>query len=121
MPQRAFSATRAILILGLVMILVLIGILIMAAVGTARADAIDGHWCFSDGKRLFIEGSDIVTPGGARKTGEYDRHAFSYVIPPSEPGAGATVSMMQQDEELILVTVGDGPARPWRRCAAATS
>ena len=89
--------------------------------GVARADAIDGHWCFSDGKRLFIEGSDIVTPGGARKTGEYDRHAFSYVIPPSEPGAGATVSMMQQDEELILVTVGDGPARPWRRCAAATS
>ena len=34
--------------------------------GTALADAIDGDWCHGDGRRLSINGPDIVTPGGFR-------------------------------------------------------
>ena len=62
--------------------------------GAALADAIDGDWCHGDGRRLSINGPDIVTPGGARLKGDYDRHHFSYVVPASEPGAGGTVAMV---------------------------
>ena len=61
-------------------------------VGAARADAIDGDWCRSDGKRMTIRGPAIVTPGGQKTNGNYSRHYFSYEIPAGEVGAGATVS-----------------------------
>jgi hypothetical protein len=55
----------------------------MAAAGSllapalAQADAIDGHWCAADGRVMTIEGASILTPGGAKMTGDYSRHAFS--------------------------------------------
>jgi hypothetical protein len=65
------------------------GVLLLATVclvalgfsGTALADAIDGDWCHSDGKRMSISGPAIVTPGGRQMNGDYARHSFSYVIP----------------------------------------
>ena len=62
-------------------------------VGAARADAIDGDWCRSGGKRMTIRGPAIVTPGGQKTNGNYSRHYFSYEIPAGEVGAGATVSI----------------------------
>ena len=66
----------------------------------AKADRIDGDWCRGL-KILSIDGPNIITPGGARMTGEYDRHGFQYVVPKSEPDAGATITMAQMHEELM--------------------
>jgi len=87
----------------------------------AQADAIDGNWCYKDGRRMSIDGDDIITPGGTRLIGKYERHSFSYTVPPSEPGAGQEVSMNQEDEETIHVRVGKGPEKTWRRCGPVTS
>lgn len=87
----------------------------------ARADAIDGDWCFGEGKRLTINGPDIVTPGGAQLKGDYDRHHFSYVVPPSEPGAGATVAMVLQSEIQMRLKPPAGEEQTWRRCGKPNS
>jgi hypothetical protein len=89
---------------------------------TAFADAIDGDWCRSDGKRMTIRGPSITTPGGQQATGDYTRHFFSYVIPAGEAGAGATVSIQLLSEYLAHARQGaDGPVQEWRRCQPGVS
>ena len=88
---------------------------------TALADAIDGDWCYSDGKRLSINGPDIVTPGGVQTKGDYDRHHFSYVIPASEPGAGSTVTMVLLSEIMMRLKPPGGEEQTWRRCGKPIS
>jgi hypothetical protein len=88
---------------------------------SALADAIDGDWCHGDGKRLSINGPDIVTPGGVQTKGDYDRHHFSYVVPASEPGAGATVTMVLLSEILMLLKPPGGAEQTWRRCGKPIS
>ena len=88
----------------------------------ARADAIDGNWCRADGKRMSIQGPQIVTPGGTQTRGNYDRHFFSYVIPAGEAGAGVTVSIVLQGEYLAHAREGaDAPVQEWRRCQPGVS
>ena len=83
----------------------------------AMADAIDGNWCRSDGKRMTIRGPAITTPGGQQTNGDYSRHFFSYVIPAGEAGAGATVSIQLLSEYLAHARQGTDPAvQEWRRC-----
>ncbi len=89
--------------------------------GAALADAIDGDWCHADGRRLSINGPDIVTPGGARLKGDYDRHHFSYVAPVSEPGAGAPVAMVLQGELQMELKPSSGDLQTWRRCGKPIS
>ena len=89
--------------------------------GAALADAIDGDWCHADGRRLSINGPDIVTPGGAHLKGDYDRHGFAYVVPASEPGAGATVRMALQSEILMHLKPPAGEEQTWRRCGKPIS
>ena len=89
--------------------------------GVARADAIDGDWCYEDGRRLTINGPDIVTPGGAQLKGDYDRHHFSYVVPSAEPGAGATVRMVLLSEILMHLKPPSGEEQTWRRCGRPIS
>src|SRR4051812_18117804 len=72
----------------------------LAMATTARADAIDGNWCRSDGKRMSIHGSEIVTPGGTKIIGDYSRHFFSYVVPSGEQGAGNKIAITLQNEHL---------------------
>jgi len=96
------------------------------APGAARADRIDGDWCHKSGRRLSIEGPRIVTPGGTSMAGDYDRHGFSYIVPPGEPGAGKTMVMVQQDEDTMHMSEGTlrvlpEKAETWRRCAAPMS
>lgn len=87
----------------------------------ALADAIDGHWCHKDGRRMTIDGPGIVTPGGTAMTGDYDRHGFAYVIPPGEPGAGKRVDMQLIDEYTVILRTGPDSAKAveqvWKRCA----
>jgi hypothetical protein len=89
--------------------------------GAALADAIDGDWCHGDGRRLSINGPDIITPGGTHLKGDYDRHHFSYVVPVSEPGAGATVAMVLLSEILMRLTPPAGEEQTWRRCGKPIS
>ena len=89
--------------------------------GAALADAIDGDWCHGDGRRLSINGPDIVTPGGAHLKGDYDRHHFAYVVPSSEPGAGATVTMVLLSEILMHLKPPAGEEQTWRRCGKPIS
>jgi hypothetical protein len=90
---------------------------LLAQAVPAAADAIDGNWCRADGKRMSIRGPAIVTPGGKETRGDYSRHFFSYVIPPGEAGAGATVSITLLNEYLAHAREGDnGAVQEWRRC-----
>lgn len=91
--------------------------------GEARADAIDGRWCFSDGRGMTISGPAIVTPAGTRTAGDYSRHGFRYKVPEAEPRAGAVVSMVLVNEETVHLWNGErpagsasGPDEVWRRC-----
>src|ERR1700676_3280759 len=87
----------------------------------ALADAIDGDWCHADGRRLSIAGPDIVTPGGTRINGDYDRHHFNYVVPASEPGAGGTGAMILQGELQVHLKPPAGEGQTWRRCSKPIS
>ncbi len=91
------------------------------------ADAIDGHWCHKDGRRMSIEGPNIVTPGGTSMEGDYDRHGFIYVAPAGERHAGSRISMAMQSEDIISMFIsGKGAGKEpgpnqtiteeWQRC-----
>ena len=85
----------------------------------ARADAIDGDWCFG-AQTLTIRGSQIRTPGGNTSTGRYGRHDFDYLVPANETGAGSEVTMRLQGDELMTLvrksgTIVSAP-ESWRRC-----
>lgn len=102
--------------------LLVVCIALLPVATPARADAIDGNWCRDDGKRMSIQGPAIVTPGGQQTQGDYDRHFFSYVIPPGETGAGNKVSITLLGEYLAHAREGDGGAlQEWRRCQPGVS
>lgn len=89
---------------------------------SARADAIDGDWCDQGGKALSIRGPRIVTPGGKELEGHYSRHAFDYVVPSGEPGAGGVVDMRLVNEQTVhLKPPGAAEPQVWKRCALKVS
>ena len=103
-------------------VVLVIGLALVA--GPAFADAIDGDWCHqASARRLSIRGPQIVTPGGQAMTGDYSRHAFDYVVPAPEPGAGQTVHMQLLDEYTVHLRVGETTGAPetWVRCSPTTS
>ena len=107
----------------LMIALAMFGLMLMAA--PAWADAIDGDWCHQPtGRRLSIRGPQIVTPGGKQMEGDYSRHAFDYVVPAPEPGAGKTVFMLLLDENTVHLRMGDANAanpETWIRCSPTIS
>ena len=82
----------------------------------ARADAIDGDWCFAV-LTLNIQGSRLRTPAGHEVTGDYSRHAFKYIAPAHEPDTGTAITMQLLSEETMTVQ-RDTTASPevWKRC-----
>src|SRR5258708_9051807 len=83
-----------------------LGLAVLLSAGDAWADVIDGDWCAtSDGRHMSIKGPEIVTPGGTRMQGNYTRHSFLYIVPPAEPGAGQTVSMILVNEETVNLRI----------------
>lgn len=84
------------------------------AAGSARADSIDGNWCAPDGRQMSINGPEIVTPSGARTSGNYGRHDFTY----SAPGSGDTVSMRLMNESTVQLRPSATCERTeiWQRC-----
>lgn len=94
------------------------GLILTASLQSAHADAIDGDWCFS-AQSLNIQGQQIRTPGGQQISGDYSRHAFSYTVPASEPGAGSTIAMQLLSEETMTLTRSTASAAApevWKRC-----
>ncbi len=88
----------------------------------ALADAIDGDWCFADGRHFSIRGQRITTPAGTTTEGDYSRHAFRYVIPDADPGAGTTVTMQLLDELTVrLQPRADAAPELWQRCELEVS
>ena len=102
-------------------IFIVAGAVLMVAIA-ARADAIDGSWCYK-GRHLAIEGPKILIPSGKQVTGDYDRHGFIYKVPPGEKGAGSSIIMGVLDDETMELRVGSELAKPevWHRCAAPIS
>ena len=86
-----------------------------AATAPARADAIDGDWCFGV-LNLNIQGPKIRIPSGAEITGAYTRHTFQYVVPANETGAGTTIDMRLYGEEHMELMRGTAAPEVWRRC-----
>jgi hypothetical protein len=85
--------------------------------GAALADQLDGDWCFpGDGRNLTIQGDRIVTPSGTKTTGDYRRHTFSYVVPDSDPGAGAEIFIRQLNDLTMVLRQPDGTEETWKRC-----
>lgn len=98
-------------------LVLLLAFLVLLPAGAARADAIDGDWCSTDGKRMSIRGDSIVIPSGRQIAGNYSRHAFDYVIPSGDDGAGDTVSIILHGEYLAFSRQGTGDRQTeWRRC-----
>ena len=91
---------------------------VAALPGAALADAIDGDWCNEGQQRFSIRGPDIVTPAGTSTRGNYDRHAFTYIVPDNETEAGAEIYMQLLSEQTLRLTVGSWTAdgEIWRRC-----
>lgn len=96
----------------------------LLAATPAKADAIDGNWCSPSGRTMSIRGPEIVTPGGNKIDGQYDRHFFSYVIPGTEPGAGSTVNMTLLGENAVRIEADASrgtQAEIWNRCGPSVS
>lgn len=98
---------------------------LLLLVGPAFADAIDGSWCHTDGRRFSIRGPEIVTPAGKRLEGDYSRHAFSYTVLAPEPGAGQTIFMLLLNEDTVQLRHGEAtasaPQEIWIRCGPSVS
>lgn len=98
--------------------------LLFLTAAPAHADAIDGNWCNPAFGHLEILGPQIVTPGGNRISGAYDRHGFRHVVPAGEPKPGAEVDMVLVDDDTMHRLVAPGPdakIEVWTRCQAHVS
>ena len=96
---------------------ILIAGAVMVCSSPALADAIDGDWCSTtEARQLRIAGANITTPGGKQMTGDYSRHAFSYVAPEGDPGAGKAVALQLLNEEEVQVSGISAAPEVWRRC-----
>lgn len=90
---------------------------------TARADVIDGRWCSQDGRHLEIDGEIVVTPGGERLKGSYDRHHFVFTLPALETHGGERVDVVLVWSDVVHIRYSAGldettESEPevWTRC-----
>lgn len=92
--------------------------LVLSMYGSAAlADAIDGDWCSTvTQQHVRIAGPKVTTPAGRQMTGDYSRHAFRYVVPEGEEGAGGDFSMQLLNEEQARVSIAGSPPELWHRC-----
>ena len=96
---------------------ILIAGVVIVCSSPALADAIDGDWCSTtEARQLRIAGPNITTPGGRQTTGDYSRHAFSYIVPEGESGAGEAVAMQLLNEEEVQISGISNAPEVWRRC-----
>ena len=101
-----------------------LGLFLMMAVSArpVQAHALDGTWCSGDGRRITVDGTAVITPGGGRATGAYSQFAFSFKLPDGERPAGATIWMEPKGPNAARVsTVGRDQQGPpphglWHRC-----
>ena len=100
-----------------------VAVAMLGLASPARADAIDGDWCYDDGRHMSIRGPTIITPGGVTLQGDYTRHSFQYTAPPNEAGGGQPISMILRSETRVDVRIGgrDDTYQIWHRCTATTS
>ncbi len=105
-------------------IITIAAVILVLAAAPVRADAIDGKWCNPELGRMEILGPQIMTPGGNRISGDYDRHGFRHIMPDGEDGAGADVDMVLVDDDTlhrIVAPRAGANIEVWRRCRAQVS
>ncbi len=68
--------------------------LLFALTGVAHADSIDGRWCASDGRRLFIDKQVVIIDGSAQASGDYARHHYVFEMPQGAVMGGSTVDIV---------------------------
>ena len=90
--------------------------LLIGLASSAWADALDGDWCNPIDGKLTIDGPTIFTPGGKKVRGNYGRHRFEYTAPAGDWQAGQTIVILQYNEQLMELKVGDQQGRKWRPC-----
>src|SRR5881275_2267211 len=88
------------------LLILLVAAAMLLQTGVGYADAIDGDWCSTDGMRMSIRGEKITIPSGKQIEGNYNRHAFDYVVPAGENGSGDVVSTILRSEYLALSRQG---------------
>jgi len=88
------------------LLILVVAAAILLQTGVGYADAIDGDWCSTDGMRMSIRGEKITIPSGKQIEGNYNRHAFDYVVPAGENGSGDVVSTILRSEYLALSRQG---------------
>ncbi len=70
---------------------------------------------------MSIAGPSVTTPGGAHLSGDYTRHAFTYVAPTGEEGAGAPVQLRLLNEDEVRISFNTQTPVVWHRCKLETS
>ncbi len=94
----------------------------LAASLQAAAEAVDGSWCAPDGRRMVVEGTRLLTPGGQIAQGRYSERAFAVVIPEGEWLAGKTLWLERTSPDSLRVSVesenqqGPPPHDRWVLC-----
>ena len=97
--------------------------LLIVVVGVAHADGLDGIWCSPDGRRITVDGLDVITPGGQRTTGVYRNDDFAFSVPKTARNAGAVIWMELVSENTARVSIVSKEQREppphglWQRCA----
>ena len=99
--------------------------MVFAFAGPALAGVLDGSWCAPDGRSITVAGTNVVTPGGQKTSGAYNKEAFHFRVPPGEWDAGKEIWMELKTPDSARVSSlsdhqqGPPPHDRWRRCAAA--
>lgn len=100
----------------------LAAVIMLLGTRPSSADSIDGKWCSEDGRRIDIAGSMGIWGRGLSISGEYLRYTYSFAMPAGEPDAGERVEMrFRRSDQNILVRIGNGEAKVWRKCQAEIS
>lgn len=100
----------------------LIVITLLAFPIPALADSIDGKWCSEDGRRIEINGSAGIWGRSLSISGDYFRYTYLFQMPSGEPEAGQKVEMrFRRSDQSIVVRIGEGEGKVWRKCSAEIS
>ncbi len=92
-------------------------LLLMLPAGPVRTDAIDGHWCASDGRHLSIKTGD--QHAGRQTDARRPSPAFLQLLfSAAEPHAGAVMAMwlIRGGEVHLKVQIDAAKTEIWRRC-----
>lgn len=95
---------------------------------SAKADAVDGHWCSPNDHQLFIDGSVVIINDLSETNGDYGRHHYVFEMPEDEFMGGSQVDLVLISPNIAHVRyiskTGDELNKMpevWTRCSDSIS